>query len=199
MAAFWSSVFLSATNAPLLLRYKCHKLIRSASPPAPARSLFRSFAHRALLAHSLTHSPCLHTLHYPPPRRAARGPPSLPFMEAQKEEEKRRVAICWLFREFNVESKPSIGQRPRGSPFSSLLGSGMAAIRPSSRPAMGGQWHVPTTNSTPPSSFALFAECARARRTTVLFMCAAWGYCLSKVHRPRDAAKRLLKSAADSP
>ena len=51
----------------------------------------------------------------------------------------------------------------RGSPFSSLLGSGMAAIRPSSRPAMGVQWHVPTTNSTPPSSFALFAECARER------------------------------------
>ena len=32
------------------------------------------------------------------------------------------------------------------------------------RPAMGVQWHVPTTNSTPPSSFALFAECAREDR-----------------------------------
>ena len=162
---------------------------------ARARPFARPFAHRARLTiHSPTHRACIHYItrrRAALPRRPQVRPPSLSWKRRKRRRRGESRYVGYFANSMSNRSHRS----GRGSPFSSLLGSGpsgMAAIV-SVRPAMGVQWHVPTTNSTPPSSFALFAECARARRTTVLFMCAAWGYCLSKVHRPRDAAKRLLK------
>ena len=158
----------------------------------PARPFAGSFAHRARLTHSPTHRACIHYI----TRRHAARRSALPFMEAQREEEKRRVAICWLFREFNVESKPSIGQR-----VPLLLSSGFWHGRDRVRPCVR-QWECNGMCQRRIPLLPLpsrYLRNARARIETdyrPLHVCGVWRHCLSKVRRPRDAAKRLLKSAA---
>ena len=164
---------------------------------ARARLLVRSPIELGSLTHPLT-VPAYITLPAATPPAPAIRPPSLSW----KLRERRRRGESRYVGYFANSMSNRSHRSGRGSPsplfwvlaWPRSCSSVRLSVRPAGRPAMGVQWHVPTTNSTPPSSFALFAECARERRTTDLFMCAACGAIVFQ----RSAGRGTQRNASSS-